>query len=319
MVNAIAGIGYNPMTIGLGNIGLGTSGMYSDYSSTMPSTMGMTNPYGLGMMGMYNPQYMTQYMTQLQGAYHNMELENLRHVGRMHNGMVYNEANAYGDTDRALITKMLNNSSVHQLVDVLYNVVKSGDQDAICETYDSLKQQIFHTYGDELARRGTKENPDTAATRIIENLYAQIATAHNNGKVSNLRDDIISEGDAELKNGFMQVFRIGHNEKNIYETLNHIYGERINHKGSKDFREAVGECAGRVASAGEKALYGGGIAATTTAVGYGIIKAFGATFKKCNWARNLKFNWNRIGQVGFIAAGVAAVADIIWKCTRDDK
>jgi len=311
-MTSIAGIGYGP----LGTYGLGMSGQFGSYDAYMPSMYGMqmgVNPsiFGMGgMYGMYNPAFMAN-------MYQQVEASQALHSGNMHELLLTNEINAHRHTDSALMKKMLTNGDIQQGVANLYDKVKSGDQDGICQAFDQLKGYVFSTYRDELAARGDKINPVTSATQYIEAIYGQLASAWSgDGKVHSLRDDIVKYGDSSFQNGFMSGFRKGHHSRYVDETLNHCFDLRIDHKESKDMRQNLGNGFGRVTSVLEKGAIGGGIGVGSAALGIGLLKGINATFAKTEnciskmpWGGPLKV----LGWLG-VAAGV--VADICWQAER---
>ncbi len=320
MTGEISALGY-PM-MGLGNLGLGSTGAYTSYDNYMPSMLSMTgmggyggmsglnSMGGLGMMGMYNPAFMAQMMT----AQQQIEQAQLIHAGNMHEGMVKNEVRAVRDTDSALIAKILTNSSVQQDLQNLYNKVIEGDQDGICTQFDKLREQILNTYKDEIAERGSEENPRKASAEIIEKIYSQMATAwHNDGTTHSLRDDIVKYGESAMFNGYRQGLRPGHQERYVDETMMHCFGLEINEKESKDLRQTIGKAGGRTVSVLEKAAYGGVAGATAYTVGKG---ALSVVRKMCG-KELLKFKPQQFGKWAFVAAGLAAVADIAWQISKD--
>ncbi len=296
--------GYSISGIGLGNYGLGTGGAYSSYDMYMPSMMGMNgyntafNGYGgYGMMGMYNPIFMSQMQNQI-------ETMNLTHAGNMHQGLLDYQTKGYAASDSAMIKKLAANGSVQQLVENLHKAVQGGDQDAICEEFDKLRHQIFATYKDEIAARGTEENPLQVATRITEALYTAISG-------QSLRNDIIRNGDGAWKNGFMKGFRTGHHDTYVDETLNHIYGERVDQRASKELRQGVGYAVGTGASVLEKGAYG--LAAGAGA--YGLVKGVGALGSYALSKPLPKFTIKGGSKFALAGAAIAALGDLIWKVT----
>lgn len=311
----ISGIGYPAM--GLGTFGLGAGGSYSSYDNYMPSMLGM-NPmmsmgYGYGgmnsMMGMYNPLYYTQ----MQNASEQIQAQ---HSGAMHKVLMDNAVSAQRETDSALIQKILTNSDVHQGIENLHNAVKSGNQDDICKRFDELHQYIYSTYKDELVARGTKNNPHTSATKIINDLYTSIITAQNGGGTADLRNDIIKYGESSTMNGFMKGFRSGHQDRYIDQTLSHCFGDEIEDMGSKEGRKAVASYVGRGASVLEKGVYGAVGGAATYTVGYGLLKGAASVVGK---SKSIKFSPKWLGKAAPIGAALAMAADIWWQCTDSNR
>lgn len=324
----ISGIGYPAM--GLGTMGLGATGSYGSYDNYMPSMMGMTgmtnpmmtmggmgsdltgmNPMMSGMMGMYNPLYYTQ----MQNAAEQIKAQ---HAGDMHTTLLNNEVNAYSETDSALIKKIAQNGDIQRGVMSLYEKVKKGEQDGICEEFDKLKNYIFHTYKDELAARGKKINASTTAGQIIEAVYGNVISAQT-GEIANLRQDIERYGESSTMNGFMNGFRSGHDKRYIDQTIMHCYGESISEKESKDRRKEVASYVGRGASVIEKGVYGAAGGATLFCIGKGLAAGFKATFSKgagnaVSTAAKSGF-FKNLGKAAWIGAIAGAAADIWWQCS----
>ncbi len=310
-----SGIGYPSM--GLGTLGLGSGSSYGSYDSYMPSMMGM-NPmlgmgsgYGMnsmmgmgGMMGMYNPLYYTQ----MQGAAEQIQAQ---HAGDMHTTLTNNEVRANRETDSALVQKILTNGDVQQGIQNLYDKVKEGDQDGICAEFDKLKNYIYNTYQDELKARGSKTNPATAATEIIEKIYGNIISAQT-GQVSDLRSDIQRYGDGSTMNGFMKGFRQGNHTRYVDQTLSHCFGLEIDQKASKDGRREVASYVGRGASVLEKGAYGVAGGAALYTIGYGVTKGLASLFGKSS---SIKFSSKYMGKAAVIGAVLGAAADIWWQCS----
>ncbi len=307
----ISGIGYSP----LGNLGLGMTGAYASYDAYMPSMMGMNGSlFGMGgMMGTY-----PSFMMQMQNAQNQMELSRLQHAGNMQAAVLRNEVAANRNTDSALISKMLTNGDIQQGIQNLYNKVREGDQDGICNEFDKLKTYVYNTYRDDLKARGDKINPAVSATEIIEKIYANIITAQSGGELHDLRSDITRYGDHATMNGFMQGFRTDHHSRYVDETLNHCFGLEIDQKGSKDFKQNVGKGMGRTASVLEKGVYGAVAGAGAWTLGSGLTK-LGAGVIGCG--KKVPFMTGGWWKWGKWSAGVGAllamVGDIVWQATRD--
>lgn len=307
----ISGIGYNP----LGNVGLGMTGQYSSYDAYMPSMMGMgyagmMNPM-LGMGGMMG--FYPAYMTQMQQAQNQIEISQAQHNGTMAQILLNNQVAAHQGTDSALIQKMLTNGDVKQGIENLYNKVVEGDQNGICEEFDKLKHYVLTTYKDEFNARGDKINPHVSAVESIEAIYSNIISART-GQKANLRNDIKRYGDNALENGFMRGFRSDHHTKFVDETLNHCFDLRIDHKGSKDMRQVLGNGLGRTASVLEKGALGAGLALTFTGIGTGLAKLF-----TCGKVPFFKVMKNAAWPVIAIGTALGIAGDIIWQISKSNK
>ncbi|MBQ7763970.1 hypothetical protein IJ384_01235 [bacterium] len=315
----ISGIGYNP----LGTLGLGSTGQYASYDAYMPSMMGMNygmnnsvfpmaSVNGIGgmsginaMYGMYNPMFMANMQQQ-------MEASQAIHNNNMHNILLNNEIAAHNHTDKALIQKMLTNGDIKQQIQNLYDKVKEGDQDGICNEFDKLKNFILNNYRDEFAAKGFKINPSVAATECIEALYGNIISAQNGGQVHDLRSDIKRYGDGAFENGFNSGFKRGHHGRYVDETLNHCFDLDIDQKGSKDMQQSLANGVGRTASVLQKGAYGAAAGVGAATLGCGLIKFFGSPL-------NLK-PFTKFGKTAWVAAALGAAAgmaaDIWWQASN---
>ena len=305
-MTSIAGIGYNP----LGDIGLGMSGQFGSYDAFMPSMMGMgygmgmTNPmFGMGGMMSSYPQYLAQ-MQQTQNM---IEASQAKHNGAMHNILLNNEVNAYGETDSALIQKMLQNGDVKQGILRLQEKVEEGDQDGICKEFDELKKYVSNTYSKEISSRGNNINPDTSVVEIITNLYSQIDSTQK-GKTRDLITEIRQYGDNAFENGFMSGFKRGHHTRYVDETLNHCFGLSIDQREAKDTNELIGNALGRTASVIQKGAYG----AAAGAGAYSLLnlgtKGLGALV-----GCKVPFKWRGVGWGALFGALAGVAADIWWQ------
>ena len=313
---SISGIGLNP----LGNLGLGMSGQFGSYDAYMPSNIGMNYGMMAPGMGMMNPMMSMmnpmmgmypQYLTQMQDAQHQIEISKAEHNSAMHNILLNNEIAAHRESDSALMKKTLTNGDIKQGIQNLYDKVREGDQDGICSEFDKLKTYIYNTYKDEFAARGDKINPSVAATQKIEELYGQMISAQCGGEVHDLRSDIKRYGDNSFQNGFLNGFRTGHHDRYIDETLNHCFGEEIDQKGSKDFKQTLGIGVGKTASVLEKGAYGAlaGVGAAGLGLGLGKVVSFG----KLPWTKCMSKTWKPAMCIGLLAG---MVGDILWQSSK---
>ena len=290
----------------LGTFGLGTMGGFGSYDMYMPSMMGM-NPmfggfggYGMGMIdpymqSMYNPVFMSQMQNKME------ELQ-VKHANNMHGLMLNNEVQAYQQTDSALIRKLLTNGSVQQGIYNLHQKIVEGDQNGVCEQYDRLQTEIYNNYANEFKSRGSNTNPVMQANQIIEELYTSIISKQE-GSVQTLRGNIEKYGDGAFKNGFMKGLTIDHHDRDIDSTMNHIYGTRIDHKGSKDRINKFGKGLGHVTRSAGIGLIGG-------SVGAGITAAIAAACKSSH-----KGPW-ALG-IGAVVGVASIIGDLLWRHTSD--
>ena len=186
----ITGIGNGLGTYGLGGTStyydpmMGMAGAYSPYGSM--GMMGAYSPYsGMGMMGMYNPSFMGQ----MNKAYQQMEVDQLNHAGAMHNLMLQNQTQAFTDQDRAIFEKAMVDAGVNKCVTNLAEMVRKGNADGICQTYDELKQTLYTKYSDYFKANSNKLNPSDSVANFVELLYSQIISAQQ-GEQVDLRSDV---------------------------------------------------------------------------------------------------------------------------------
>lgn len=308
----ISGIGY-PM-VGLGNLGLSPTGTFASYDNTalgMNSSLFGMNPM---MYGMYNPLYMGQMIAQ-------MENNQVNHASNMHTTLLNNQVQANTETDRAQISNMITNGSIQRGITNLRQKILEGDGEGICAEFDKLKNQVYQTYHDELVARGSEENPNKAATRIVEGLYSQIVSAQT-GQTVSLAQDIETYCENAAKNGWKTGVHKGHNNMYKDEVLQHCFGTRIDNEKSKNGAKNLMNGIGRTASVLEKGVIG----AAVGSAGYGIIWGLSKgihklvskkAFKDCGFNLSL----NSFGKTAGWAALAFAVGDIIWQIcdNKDDK
>ncbi len=304
--------GYNMMGINpLGSFGLGMSGTYSD-----PMSMMGISPYSamgsmgmMGMMGMMNPAFMGQIaeaQKQMQNIQQDVEKNQLNHAVDMHSLIQQAEVNNLESHERALFEKVARDGGIQNAVRNLADVIRSGDQDAVVEEYDKLKDTIYTKYSDFFVNHNGKINTFQTINDVISRLYGQIMTAQNGGQPVDLRDDIKRYGEQAFEHGFNQTFlgNSGHNERYTEETLNYLYGTRINDKGSKDRAERWGGYAARGAE---------GIAAI--AAGFGAGLAGKATLSAL--APKVSQKIGKLGTWGKLGAAALLAADVFWQISRD--
>lgn len=262
------GLGFSP----LGTYGLGAGAGFGDYSSYMPSAMGMYGMGGFGMPGMYGMGGMgsifeyQKYMNQMQNE---MELNKLNHTAAMHSGMVNNEVLAHEDTFSGIVRKLMTDGDIQQRIMTLNRKIKEGDQNGVCQEYDKLKERVYNECTKEFEEKGIKGNRADLANQIIESLYGNIISARE-GQTHSLHEDITRYGDGAFQNGFLSGFRRDHHGMYVDETLNHIYGERIDHRSEKDARKALGKGIGRTASVLEAGAIGAALGAGAYTIGAGV-------------------------------------------------
>ncbi len=317
---------------GLGGLGLDASGAYSSYNPAFMggmSSYGMSpygiSPYGgMGMMGMgMNPEYMTQYMKQMTDmqkymaeAQHQQEKTQLTHSTDMHTALQQAEIANLSAHDRAIFQKAMVDGDVKEGVRNLSNVIRNGDQDAICQEFDKLKMTIFTKYSDYFQSSDSTKNTAANVNNLIRTLYAQIVSAEL-GQPADLENDIKTYGESAIGHGFNIGFlgKKGHNEKYTEETINYCFGTRINDKESKDRAVKIGEYAGKAAEVATAGAAGaaGGLAT------YGILKAFTPSFIgkfAQNHATRAVNAVSKMGRWGKLGLAAAIVGDILWQTSR---
>lgn len=280
----------------IGTYGLGSTGTYGTmFDNYMPSTLGMNymmngmsgmnglyganNMYGMyGMGGMGGMGMMMQYPLYMQQMQNEIEKNNLNHMSFMHNGMLKHEVQAHEESLEAGVKRAFSDGDIQEGISKLYTKVREGDQDGICQEYDKLKSYIFAEYKDCFKEKGSRANHTELANRLIRQIYGNMITAQGLETTGDLEADIKKYGDGAFTNGFMSGFRKGHHEKNVDQTLNHIFGTRIDHYEEKKTREAAGNVLGRGASVAEKAVIGGITGAGLYMLGGGTVSLLKKTF-----------------------------------------
>ncbi len=309
-LGGIPGIGLDSIGAygGLGSYGLGGSGTYGSYGD--PTMMGMASPYAMGMMGMYNPTFMAQ-MNQMQ---QNMEKSQLQHSGDMHDMLLANQTRAFQVQDKNIFEKAMVDAAVNQGIENLSRKVKEGDQDGICEAFDTLKQTIYTKYHDYFEANASKISPSQSVTQFIEILYGKIRSQQE-GQTVDLRSDIEKYGETAFEHGFMKSWRGGdYHQKYTDETMSYLFGTSIDNKSHKARMQKMG---GKVESAVEYAAApvlgaaaGWGAASVITGLGKTVTPEFVSkhvtwnTFKNCGKT------------MAWIGAAAALLGDIWWQNSR---
>gem|GEM_PF-1987467 len=316
----------------LGLYGLGGTGAFGSYDSSMPSSMmsgygmgagmgmdssifgmGAMNPYTAGMgLGGYGMGAMLQYPLLYGQIQAQMENNQLAHAIQMQDGMNRYGVLAHRSSDRALFEKVANNGQVQYGIDNLYQVVRKGDQDAIKRQYDEVRNFILQTYRDELNDLGTEINPIVTANEYIKRIYSTSVSAKT-GQIADLETDIVRYGDGPFMNGFLQSVRKGHHGSYTDETLQYCFGRDIDEKGYKDHKRVLGKTAGGIVNFITKPLAGMAAGAGIFATGNLIAKGIGAIFK-----HPVKLS-GRFAKVGAILGLVAGLGDAIWQITGNSK
>ena len=308
----ITGIGYPNM--GLGTIGLGGGGAYSSYDAYMPSLMGMNGSIfgGLGGYGgMYGGYGMMNYPIFMANMQNQIEQNQITHAGNMHQAMTNYEVATHEQTDSAIFQKVMTNGDVQDGIDRLYCMVRKGDQKGIEEEYNKLESIIFSNYGKEIEKVNGKGNPANKVRHYIEQVYNTVVSAQT-GETSNLRQDIIRYGDGAIKNGFFKGFYLDHHDQYVDETINHIYGERMDHKAEQEYARTISQGAGAASRILTKGLVGGTVA--TGAYAAGTLSCKG--IRKLIQGNSYTFEWkNKYRKMGgaFVIGALALIGFDIYK------
>lgn len=321
MTGGIAGI--SPI-----GFGLGTS-PYGDFSNYLPSNMGMFGMnngmmggldnlsamglnygtgglnYGMGygMGGMLGYQ---QYMAQMQN---NIDKMNLNHVAEMHTGVVNNEVQAHEDTFSGIIRKLMTDGDIQQRIYSLNRKVKEGDQKGVCEEYDKLKARVYSECATEFKGKGKAGHKSDLANQIIDSLYGNIISARE-GTTHSLYQDIQKYGDTAFGTGFNAGFRGDGKRQTVGATINHIYGERTDHYGSKKRAQYLGTGVGTIAGVIKEGFLGAGVGAGAWILGSGIV----ATVPKA-WGCGKGLFFNALKHTGK-AAVLGGIIGMVWELVK---
>lgn len=230
---------------------------FGDYTNYMPSMMGLpaAGGYGYGagsIFGGYGMNPMTmmmEYPIYMQKLQNQLELENLNHTSRMHNGMINNEVKAHEESLSGVIQKLVTDGAAQEKLMTFYDKLREGDQKGAVQEYDKLKEVVYATFDKELESKGIHVNRADEARRIIKTMYNDVVTAAaGDGQRHTLEGDI----EKYCSDAFASGFYNGYNNENgqMYrdELINHIYGERINNYKSKENRNSLGGYLGTGAS-----------------------------------------------------------------------
>ena len=276
------------MSLGIQSIGgltgLGsTTGFYDPTMSSMMGMGGMNGMMGLGMMGMMSPQYIAQMgaaQQQMMELQQQMEKSQLNHAVDMHATTTDAEVLNLSAHDRALFRKAMTDGDVQAGISNLAEVIRKGDQDAICQEHDKLKTTIFTKYPEYISNIGSRGNVEQSVNNFIRLVYNNTLKKQNNGVPVDLYDDIKKYGESAFMHGVHKNLffnRQDYHDKYTEETLSYITGQRIDNKRGKDKVEEVGGYASRYVL---NPLMGAGAGATAGGVAGGV--ALGTLGKLAN-------------------------------------
>lgn len=312
----ITGIGNGLGTYGLGGTSnyydpmMGMAGAYSPYGSM--GMMGAYSPYsGMGMMGMYNPSFMGQ----MNKAYQQMEVDQLNHASAMHNLMLQNQTQAFTDQDRAIFEKAMVDAGVNKCVTNLAEMVRKGNADGICQTYDELKQTLYTKYSDYFKANANHLSPEDSVANFVELLYSKIISAQQ-GEQVDLRSDVKKYGETAFEHGFWKNFHgSDYHDKTSEQALSYMFGTPIDNKAGHERMEKYGATFEKGAELGAAAAVGAVALPTVAKVGKSVLSSVvsigsekgGAAISKLS-TFNKKWAW----------AGVAAglIGDWLWQQSR---
>ena len=313
----ITGIGNGLGTFGLGGTSsyydptmMGMAGAYSPYGSM--GMMGAYSPYsGMGMMGMYNPSFMGQ----MNKAYQQMEVDQLNHAGAIHNLMLQNQTQAFTDQDRAIFEKAMVDAGVNKCVTNLAEMVRKGNADGICQTYDELKQTLYTKYSDYFKANSNKLNPSDSVANFVELLYSQIISAQQ-GEQVDLRSDVKKYGETAFEHGFWKNFHgSDYHDKTSEQALSYMFGTPIDNKAGHERMEKYGATAEKIAEVGAAAAVGAVAVPTVAKAGKSVLSSIvslgsekgGEAISKLS-TFNKKWAW--AGAIGL------AIGDWLWQQSR---
>jgi hypothetical protein len=199
------------------------------------------------------------------------------------------------------------NKCIRELADAIRN---TGDQEAVCESYQKLSQIIMHKYSDVF--NSNKNNNAETVRELISSLYKEKISALVNEQVD-LDGDIKKYGQTAFEHGFWKnLWGKDYHNKYSEETLSIINGTRIDNKSGKDKMQKAG---GYVESALEASIapFAGALAGVG-AVGVGASLGKLLTFGKLPLFKTI----GKCGKFGAWAGAIGALAgDIIWQYSRN--
>ncbi len=314
----ITGIGNGLGTFGLGGTSsyydptmMGMAGAYSPYGS-MGMMGGYSSPYaGMGMMGMYNPTFMRQ-MNQVSQQ---MEMDQLNHAGAMHNLLLQNQTQAFTDQDRAIFEKAMVDAGVNKCVTNLAEMVRKGNADGICQTYDELKQTLYTKYSDYFKANANHLSPEDSVANFVELLYSKIISAQQ-GEQVDLRSDVKKYGETAFEHGFWKNFHgSDYHDKTSEQALSYMFGTPIDNKSGHERMEKYGATTEKIAEVGTAAAVGAVAVPTLAKAGKSVLSSIvsigsekgGEAISKLS-TFNKKWAW--AGAIGL------AIGDWLWQQSR---
>jgi len=302
--------GISPIGLGLGDSAFG------DYSGYMPSSMGLPGmggySSGLGTGGMYGGfgmgglmNGMMEYQMYLNKMQNQLELNQLGHTRSMHAGMIENEVEAHEDSLHGIAQKLLADAAVQSRIMTLYDKIREGDQKGAIQEYDKLKDRVYETFDKDFASKGITIGRADEARRIIETMYGQLVTnTSQDGETHTLKGDLDRYCDGAFMTGFVSGFR-GQSDRNYRaETINHIYGKRIDNYKSNQGQKIFGKYVGTLTSFFRDLGAGAAIGAGTYGAG---LSAATAITMLCGGKPIKNWNWQKLGK-GFGWAALAGFA-----------
>ena len=251
--------GISPYTSGLGTVGLsGFNGMYTMDPTMMYGLGGMSGMSG--MMGMYNPAFMAQ-MSQAQlqmlQTQQEMEKQQLRHTGNMHDTLMDVKMQNMSGEERALFTSLAQDGGIKSAIGNLAEVIRTGNQDEICRQYDIVKQTIITKYSSYLKNNMSTMTPEETVRGVIEGLYSKYVSAQA-GEAVTLQSDIRKYGESAFKHGFNKAIWGGDDYHGRYteQTLSYITGTKIDNLSGKEKMHKRGEKVGYAVKFGSLPVVG---------------------------------------------------------------
>ena len=244
-----------------------------------------------------------------------MEVDQLNHAGAMHNLMLQNQTQAFTDQDRAIFEKAMVDAGVNKCVTNLAEMVRKGNADGICQTYDELKQTLYTKYSDYFKANSNKLNPSDSVANFVELLYSQIISAQQ-GEQVDLRSDVKKYGETAFEHGFWKNFHgSDYHDKTSEQALSYMFGTPIDNKAGHERMEKYGATAEKIAEVGAAAAVGAVAVPTVAKAGKSVLSSIvsigsekgGEAISKLS-TFNKKWAW--AGAIGL------AIGDWLWQQSR---
>lgn len=312
----------------LGAFGLGVGSQLGTYGNPISSYMmggygsagtgymnglgmtGMTGMNGMmGMMGMMDPEYIKK----IYGTQFEIEKAQLENTNQMHTLIQQAEVEHLSTHDKAIFQKALVDGDVKNHIRNLADVIRSGDQNAICYQYDKLKQTIYTKYAADIRNSKNSADVSSSVDNIISLLYGQILSTQNGGIPVDLRNDIKKYGESAIAFGFNKAFlgKKGYHDKYTEETMSYCFGTRIDNKEGKDRMKNIGAGGARILEGMLSIPVGAAVGASA-----GVLLSLAGkvlTLGHTPFLKGAKYLGKWGASIGMAAA---LLGDIVWQSTR---